>query len=117
MIINRDFDDFKKILENKEKCKILLRPRNWFYKLLFFQNPLKEIVLWNNMVAISICSGKYIYNAEFVRDQTKNQIKIKNSIAGAVLVFCCVLLLSWCCSGALLVLFWSCSGALLVLFW
>ena len=84
MIINRDFDDFKKILENKEKCKILLRPRNWFYKLLFFQNPLKEIVVCNNMVAISICSGKYIYNAEFVRDQTKNQIKIKNSIAGAV---------------------------------
>ena len=84
MIINRDFDDFKKILENKEKCKILLRPRNWFYKLLFFQNPLKEIVVWNNMVTISICSGKYIYNAEFVRDQTKNQIKIKNSVTGAV---------------------------------
>ena len=36
------------------------------------------------MVTISICSGKYIYNAEFVRDQTKNQIKIKNSVTGAV---------------------------------
>ena len=27
--------------ENKEKIKILLRPKNWFYKLLFFQNPFK----------------------------------------------------------------------------
>ena len=45
MIIKKDFDDFKKILENKEKSKTLLRTRNWFYKLLFFQNPFKEIIV------------------------------------------------------------------------
>ncbi len=82
MLINKDFDDFKKIAENKEKSTILLRPRNYFYKLFFFQNPFKEIIVKNDIVAISILSGKYIYNAEFVRDLTKNQIKIKNSKFG-----------------------------------
>tara|TARA_B100001758_G_scaffold147265_1_gene126985 strand:- start:627 stop:947 length:321 start_codon:yes stop_codon:yes gene_type:complete len=84
MIIKKDFDDFKKILENKEKSKTLLHARNWFYKLLFFQNPFKEIIVKNDMVVISIISGKYIYNAEFVRELTKNQIEIKNSKFGAV---------------------------------
>ena len=84
MIIKNDFDDFKKILENKEKSNTLLHARNWFYKLLFFQNPFKEIIVKNDMVAISFISGRYIYNAEFVRELTKNQIEIKNSKFGAV---------------------------------
>ena len=79
MIIKKNFDNFKKILDNKEKSKALLHPKNWFYKLLFFQNPYKEIVVNNDLITVSIISGKYIYNAEFIRESTNNQIEIKNS--------------------------------------
>lgn len=84
MIIKKNFDNFKKILDNKEKSKALLHPKNWFYKLLFFQNPYKEIVVNNDLITVSIISGKYIYNAEFIRESTNNQIEIKNSKFGAV---------------------------------
>ena len=84
MIIKKNFDNFKKILDNKEKSKALLHPKNWFYKLLFFQNPFKEIVVNNDLITVSIISGKYIYNAEFIRESTNNQIEIKNSKFGAV---------------------------------
>jgi len=84
MIIKKNFDDFKKIVDDEGKSKALFRPKNWFYKLLFFQNPFKEIVVNNDLISVSIISGKYIYNAEFIRESTKNQIEIRNSKFGAV---------------------------------
>ena len=78
MIINKDFDIFKSIVQDKEKSKILFRPPNWFYNMIFFKNPYKEIIVENDKITISIVSGKYIYNAKFVREKTKNQTKIQN---------------------------------------
>ena len=84
MIIKKNFDDFKKILDDKVKSKALFHPKNWFYKLLFLQNPFKEIVINKDLITVSIISGKYIYNTEFIRESRKNQIEIKNSKFGAV---------------------------------
>lgn len=85
MIIKKDFDSFKKIVENKEKSKILLQPKNWFYALLFVQNYFNDqIVVKNDIITISFISDIYTYNAEFVRELTKNQIEIKNSKLGSI---------------------------------
>ena len=84
MIINKDFDAFKNIVEDKERSKILFRPPNWFYYLIMFKTPWKETLVEQDKITISFVSGKYIYNADFIRAKETNEIEIKNSKAGAV---------------------------------
>ena len=45
MIIDKDFDAFKSIIEDEEKSKILLRPPNWFYNLFFLKIRIKRLLL------------------------------------------------------------------------
>ena len=83
MIIDKDFDVFKNIVEDKEKSKILLHPSNWFYNLFFFKNPWEDTLVEQDKITISFITGDWIYNADFLRDKETNQIKIKNSKAGS----------------------------------
>ncbi len=84
MIIKKNFDAFKNIIKDKEKSKILFKPNNYFYKLIFIKNPKKEIIVENEKIIISIKSGDYVYNVKFIRERTNNHIEIVNSILGRV---------------------------------
>ena len=83
MIINKDFDAFKNILEDKDKSKILLGAPNWFFYLCLFKNPWKKILFEENKITIPFIASDWFYNADFIREKETNQIQIKNSKAGS----------------------------------
>ena len=84
MIISKNFSDFKKIINNIEKRKMLLSGANWFqrYQLWIYSN--EQVVIENDKIIIPFVSGKYNYNAVFIRNIKNNDIVIQNSIIGSV---------------------------------
>lgn len=84
MIISKNFSDFKKIINNIEKRKMLLSGANWFqrYQLWIYSN--EQVVIENDKIIIPFVSGKHNYNAIFIRNIKTNEIVIQNSIIGSV---------------------------------
>ena len=84
MIITKDFDEFKTIVENIEERKILFRGSNFWqrYRLWIYSND--KIIIENDRIFIPFVAGKHHYKAEFERNTTRNFIKIKNSKLGAL---------------------------------
>ena len=84
MIISKNFSDFKKIINNIEKRKMLLSGANWLqrYQLWIYSN--EQVVIENDKIIIPFVSGKYNYNAVFIRNIKNNNIVIQNSIIGSV---------------------------------
>ena len=86
MIINKDFDEFKAIIQNIEKRKILFRGSNFWqrYQLWIYSNE-KVIVEDDRVVVPLVSGGSAPYKAEFERNIDGNKIRIKNSRFGAFL--------------------------------
>ena len=84
MIINKDFDTFKNIIQDKKKAPILLKPPNFLYAIFMFLHWKKIYPVVDDIIFISFYSGRYYYKAEFVKDQETGFIKIQNSKAGAM---------------------------------
>ena len=84
MIITKDFDEFKIIIENVEKRKILFRGSNFWqrYRLWIYSND--KVIIESDRIFIPFVSGKHNYTAEFERNSDESNIKIKNSRLGAL---------------------------------
>ena len=80
-IIEKDFDDFKKIINSNEKREVLLGG-NWFQRIFFYTTS-GEPILENDSIKITFCYSEFDYIAEFVRNVDTNEILIKNSIVGS----------------------------------
>jgi len=83
MIINKDFDEFKAIIQNIEKRKILFRGSNFWqrYRLWIYSN--EKVIIESDRVLVPLVAGKHNYKAEFERNIEGNNIRIKNSRFGA----------------------------------
>ena len=83
MIINKDFDEFKAIIQDIEKRKILFRGANFWqrYRLWIYSN--EKVIVEDDRILIPLVSGKHNYNAEFERNIDGNKIQIINSRFGA----------------------------------
>ena len=80
MIISKNFSDFKKIINNIEKRKMLLSGVNWFqrYQLWIYSN--EQVVIENDKIIIPFVSGKHNYNAVFIgHDIARNKQRQINS--------------------------------------
>tara|TARA_B000000475_G_C15578722_1_gene275557 strand:+ start:75 stop:407 length:333 start_codon:yes stop_codon:yes gene_type:complete len=81
-IIEKDFDDFKKIINSNEKREVLLGG-NWFQRIFFYTTSGDEPILESDSIKITFCYSEFDYIAEFVRNVDTNEILIKNSIVGS----------------------------------
>jgi hypothetical protein len=84
MIILKNFTDFKNIINDTEKRKLLLRGTSWWqrYRLWIYSN--EQVIVENDKIIIPFVSGKYNYNAVFVRNIDTNEILIQNSTIGSI---------------------------------
>ena len=84
MIISKKFSDFKKIINDIEKRKMLLGGTNWFqrYQLWIYSN--EQVVIENDKIIIPFVSGKHNYTAVFIQNIKTKEIVIQNSIVGSV---------------------------------
>ena len=81
MIINKDYDIFKNIIQDKKKAPILLKPPNFIYDMFLHWQKIYPVV--DDRIFISFYSGRYYYKAEFVKDKETGWVKIQNSKFGA----------------------------------
>ena len=84
MIIPKKFNDFKSIISNPDKRSLLLGGTSWWqrYQLWIYSN--EQVIVENDKIMIPFVSGKYTYNAVFIRNKDTNEIIIQNSAIGAV---------------------------------
>ena len=84
MIISKKFNDFKYIINNIEKRKMLLRGDNWFQRWRLWIWNDHQVIIENDKIIIPFASGKNRYNAIFARNKETDEILIQNSIIGAI---------------------------------
>ena len=84
MVINKDFDSFKSIIENVKQRKVLFKGSNLWqrYQLWIYSND--QVIIENDRILIPFVSGKHNYTAKFERNTEKNTIQIKNSKLGGL---------------------------------
>jgi len=100
MIIKKNFDDFKNIVQNKKKVIIIFKSNNFMERYVFrlrlatpsdsgyfFLQSYKDILIEDNKIKISLnlnesLENSYLYRVEFIRDSKTNFIKIKNNFLG-----------------------------------
>ena len=84
MIISKKFNDFKSIINNVEKRKLLFRGSNLWqrYQLWIYSN--KKVVVEDDKIMIPFYSGgKHHYNAVFIRNIETGEVLIENSKIGS----------------------------------